>query len=94
MPAELSTWLKNEPCLNKPGSTTSEDSQRLEILDLGSKYNVLCRKNKGADQRCGCHAADLRLCFFAYAKCKFSHDAAQMYIKEKLLNDLSSFEPS
>ena len=24
-------------------------------------------KNKGADQQCGCHTADLRLGFFAYA---------------------------
>ena len=56
--------------------------------------NVLCRENKGADQWCGCHAADLRLCFSQMEKAKFSHMAAQMCIKEKLLNDLPIFEPS
>ena len=61
--------------LIKPGSTTTEASQRLESLDLGSRCNVLCRENKGADQRCGCRAAYLRL-----AKSNFSHDAAQMYL--------------
>ena len=64
----------------------------LEILDLGSRCNVQCRENKGADQRCGCHAAESL--FFTYAKSKFSNDGAQMYIEEKLLNDLSIFEPS
>ena len=29
--------------------------------------------------------------FFEYAKSKFSYDVAQMYIKEKLLNNLSIF---
>ena len=56
--------------------------------------NVLCRENKGADQWCDCHAADLRLCFSHMKKSKFPHVAAQMYIKEKLLNDLPIFEPS
>ena len=32
-------------------------------------------ENKGADQLCGYREADLRLCF-AYAKSRFSHDAA------------------
>ena len=57
--------------LIKPGSTTTEDSQRLEILDLGRRCNVLCRENEGADQRCGCHAADLRLCFSHMQKANF-----------------------
>ena len=70
----------------KPGSTTTEDSQRLEILDLGSICNVLCRENKGAAMQL--------ICVFVFRICKFSHDAAQMYIKEKPLNDLSIFEPS
>ena len=63
----------------KPGSTTTEDSQRLEILDLGSRCNVLCRENKDADQRCGCHAADLLFVFRIYS-----------YIKEKLLRELAT----
>ena len=33
--------------------------------------NVLCRENKGADQWCGCHAADLRLCFSHMEKANF-----------------------
>ena len=57
--------------LIKPGSITTEDSQRLEILDLGSRCNVLCRENKGADQQCSCHAADLRLCFPHMQKANF-----------------------
>ena len=36
-------------------------------------YNV---EKKGANQRCGCHASDLCLCYFTYAKSKFSYDAA------------------
>ena len=38
----------------------------------------LCSKNKGGDQLRGYHEADLRLCFRIYAKCWFSHDAAQI----------------
>ena len=37
------------------------------------------------------------ICIFVFRICKknkFSHDSAQMYIKEKLLNDLSIFEPT
>ena len=34
-----------------------------------------CSKNKGADQLRGYREADLRL-FFAYADCRFSHEAA------------------
>ena len=56
--------------LIKPGSTTTEDSPRLEILDLGSRCNVLCRENKGADQQSGCYAADLRLWFLYIQKAK------------------------
>ena len=76
MPAELSTWLKIS------GSTTTEDSQRLEILDLGSRCNVLCRENKGADQRCGCHAADLRLCFSHKQKAIFSMTRLKCALKK------------
>ena len=39
-----------------------------------------CSKNKGADQLQGNCKADLRLCFFAYADCWFSHEAAYIYI--------------
>ena len=57
--------------LIKRGSTITEDSPRLEILDLGSRCNVLCRENKGADQQCDCCAADLRLCFLYMQKVNF-----------------------
>ena len=35
-------------------------------------------ENKGADHEFGYREADLRLCFFAYADCWFSHEAAQI----------------
>ena len=44
----------------------------------GSYYP--CSENKGADQLRGYREADLRLCFRIYAKCWFSHNAAQMYV--------------
>ena len=56
--------------LIKHGSTTTEDSPRLEILEFGCRCNVLCRENKGA-QQCGCYAADLRLCFLYMQKANF-----------------------
>ena len=56
--------------LIKPGSTTTEDGQGLEILDLG-RCNVLCSENKGFDQPCGCHAVDLCLCFSHMQKANF-----------------------
>ena len=37
----------------------------------------LFSKNKGANQVCSYHEADLHL-FFAYAKSRFYHDAAQL----------------
>ena len=33
--------------------------------------NALCGENKGADQWCGCHAADLLLCFSHMEKANF-----------------------
>ena len=45
----------------------------------GLYYLHVCSKNKGADQLRGYREADLRL-FFAYAKCWFSHDAAQISV--------------
>ena len=49
----------------------TKDSKRLQILDLGSIEIVLCSKNKGADQL-------IRVFVFAYAKSRFSHDAAHI----------------
>ena len=42
--------------MRKPGCTTTEDGQRLEIMDLGSRGIVLCSEHKGADQLCGYRA--------------------------------------
>ena len=57
---------------HKPGCTTTKDSQRLEILNLGSRGIVLYlyNKNKGTDQRN--HAADPRLCFRIFKYQDFS----------------------
>ena len=41
----------------------------------------LCSENKGADQLRGHRKADLRLCFRAYAKRLFSHDATQIIFR-------------
>ena len=38
----------------------------------------LCSENKGADQLCGYHAADLRLCFCICRK--FSYDTAHIFL--------------
>ena len=43
----------------------------------------LSSENKGADQLRGYREADLRLCFFAFADCWFSHEAAQMPTQKK-----------
>ena len=40
----------------------------------------MCSENKGADQLRGYRKADLRLCFFAYAKSWFSHDLLILYM--------------
>ena len=40
-------------------------------------YN-LCSENNGTDKLRGYREADLRLCFVAYEKSRFSHDAAHM----------------
>ena len=61
---------------HKPDCTAAEDSQRLEILDLGSRGIVLSIKRK---RRRWAVTAQLICAFvFAYAKSRFSHDAAHM----------------
>ena len=50
----------------KPGCAASEDGKRLEILDLGSRGNVLSvgvTNTKVLIQLCGYRKADLHLCF-------------------------------
>ena len=48
---------------HKPGCKATEDGYRHEIPCIGSRGIVLCSKNKGANQLCGYHEADLCLCF-------------------------------
>ena len=43
----------------------------------------LCNKNKGADQLCGNHAADLRLCFCINKKQIF-HDTAILFFRQNM----------
>ena len=58
---------------HKPGSTTTQDGQRLQISDLGSRGIVLSgSQNKGTDQLQGYREADLRLCFRICKKPVFS----------------------
>ena len=49
---------------------------KFRIKKVGGLYD-LNSEDKGADQLRGCREADLRLCF-AYAKSRFSHDAAHI----------------
>ena len=67
---------------HKPGCTATQDSQRLEILDLERRIVLFHRENIGADQLPGYSEAGLHLCFCIYAKW-LSHDAAQIKQIEK-----------
>ena len=62
-------------------------------LDIGVKeLCYLCSKNKGADQLCGNHAADL--CYvFAYAKRSCSHVVSQINLQQ-LFQRCSPANPS
>ena len=63
---------------HKPGCAASDDHWRLDISDLEVEglYN-LCGENKGADQ---CAVTAQLICgfVFAYAKSRFSHQAARI----------------
>ena len=67
-------WVFNQ-VRHKPGCTTTEDGERLELWDVESRG--ICSKNKGIDQLRGDHTADLHF-VFANAKSRFSHDMAPM----------------
>ena len=41
-------------------------------------FYYLCSEINSADQLHSYYAADLRLCFFAYGKSRFSHNVAQL----------------
>ena len=49
------------------------------VLEVKGLY-FLCNKSKGTDQLPRYQTADLRLLFFTYAKSRFSHDMAQLYL--------------
>ena len=75
---EKNNVLVSDLVRHKPCCTATEDGLRLEILDLESELYYLCSENKGADQLRGYTAKLIFVFVFAYAKCWFSHDAAQM----------------
>ena len=53
-----------------------------------------CSENKGADLLRGYREADLRLSFFAYSKCWFSHGAAHIYGMLTLVFIMNSTNPT
>ena len=69
--------------------TCSDTNQAVQLQKMAKGLKFQTKKvegsyypfseNKGADQLRGCCEADLRLFFWAYAKCWFSHDAAHIW---------------
>ena len=63
----------------KPGLTATEDGQRLEISDLGSRAIVLSMwRKQRRDQLHGYRKADLRLCFRICKKSVFSRRGSNL----------------
>ena len=72
-----------QPGLTQPGCNVTKECWRLEILDKEKRvialglpgYRLVGSENIKADLSCAL------ICTFdiTYAKCKFSHDAAQIY---------------
>ena len=68
-----------------PTRSDANQAVQLQKIARGLKFRIyeveglyyLCSENKGADQLRGYREADLRL-FSAYAKSRFSHDAAHI----------------
>ena len=67
---------------HKPACIVTENSLKLEILDLEKVLYYLWRENKGADQLCSYCTADLQLCFPIYADCWLSGAAAHSIEKK------------
>ena len=63
LPSESLTWSLTQAKLYN-----HKDGQRLEISDLGSRWHVLCSKNKDTDQLLGHCTSDLHLCFLHIQK--------------------------
>ena len=61
---------------HKPGCTTTEDAERLEISDLGSRGIA---KTKALIS-CAVTAQLICVFVFAYAKSRFSHNVFPMYL--------------
>ena len=77
---------------HKLGCTATEDNKRLEILDLGKTVIVLSYVVKTKAQiSCAVTAQLICVFVFAYAKRRFSHDAA--YIAENTLKTPLKFQP-
>ena len=56
--SKIINQLSQNTHLNK----AKKDGKKLEISDLACRGIVLSSKNKGPDQLCGYHTADLHLC--------------------------------
>ena len=76
-------------------SDTNQAERPQKMVYRGLKFRIkkveglyyLCSKKKGADQLLCNHADRLHL-FFAYAKIKFSHEAAQNHALDDAYNHL------
>ena len=76
-------WFPNRSDVNRPVQAQKR-ARSLEFrIEVEEELYYLSSENKGADQLRGYREADLRLFFFAYADCWFSHEAA--YIKNLIL---------
>ena len=63
---------------HKPGCTATEDGQRLQILDLGSRGIVLFVTKSKVLISCTVTVQLICIFGFAYAKSRFSHDTAHI----------------
>ena len=86
-PENMSSKVFNQVWHKHTGCTSTEDGYRLDISDLWSRGIVLCSKNKGADQLCGYHTADLRLCFCIYQSQVFSWCGSYMRTERLPIQD-------
>ena len=74
-----------KPVSGFPTMSDTNQAVQPQKMARGSKFRIYeveglyysCSENKGADQLRGYREADPRLCF-AYAKSRFSHDAAHL----------------
>ena len=89
--------VMRKPAFWFPTWSDTNQTVQLQNMARGLKFRIYeeeglyypCSENKGADQLRGYREADLRLCFhickmlvFAYVKCWFSHDAANIILNK------------